>query len=243
MVESNKLDKARPLERSQATKLDGFADRIQQALSGRSLAWLASETGISTSMMSEYKKGKVPGADKALAIAEVLSVSLKWLLTGEGSRDGAPKVSERQLGYRAGDDDDQVNIASIDFAYGFGGAYLDAGDPNITREQFSRRWLQSEGIYAPPEMIGIARGIGDSMEPELRDRDTLFFDRSARLEDHMSDKIWVFAYGQVGMVKILRPLPNGTIKIISANPRYPEEIAQAEDIHIIGRVVLAVHGY
>ena len=53
----------------------------------------------------------------------------------------------------------------------------------------------------------------------------------------MGDKVWVFAYGQVGMVKILRPLPDGTIKIISANRMYPEEIAPAEEIFIIGRVV------
>ena len=88
MAVSNKSDIVRPTKRSQVAKLDSFPQRILESLAGRSMRWLSEETGISTSMLSEYGKGKTPGADKALAIANALGVDLRWLLTGRGNRLG-----------------------------------------------------------------------------------------------------------------------------------------------------------
>ncbi len=143
----------------------------------------------------------------------------------------------------ASNDDDMVDLASVDLAYGFGGAFLDAGDPEVGKVRFSHAWLRAQGITAPPEVLGVAQGIGDSMEPLFYDRDVIVFDRSARLEDHMADKMWVFALGQIGMVKRLRPLTDGTVRIMSVNRTYPDEIAAAEEIYIIGRVVGSWRSY
>lgn len=240
MVESNKSDR-------KAENLDGQADpgAFAARLRGRagqlriSRARLIELTGLKKQSFAGYWNGeRFPPAHALLQLSEILDCDSRWLLTGEGSPGSEPKVDDRHLAYRSpANDDDQVDIASIDFAYGFGGAYLDVGDPTVDKVRFSQAWLRARGITAPPELIGVAQGIGDSMDPMFSDRDMIFFDRSARLEDHMGDKVWVFAYGQVGMVKILRPLPDGTIKIISANRMYPEEIAPAEEIYIIGRVV------
>lgn len=200
----------------------------------KDVAWLSKESGIALSTLYDTIRRGFGKPAHAVAVSKALRCSLDWLLTGEAID---PAGNDTRRTNPIIDDPDLVDIASINFAYGFGGAYLDAGDASIDRVKFSQAWLRERGIIAPPELIGVAQGIGDSMEPMFSDRDMIFFDRSARLEDHMGDKVWVFAYGQVGMVKILRPLPDGTIKIISANRMYPEEIAQAEELFIIGRVV------
>lgn len=211
---------------------------------GLTRAQLIERTGIKKQSFAGYWNGeRVPPAHALFQLSEELDCSPRWLLVGDGSLAN-PAVADRQLSYRGADnDDDQVDIASIDFAYGFGGAFLDVGDADVEKVRFSRAWLRARGIHAPPEVLGVAQGIGDSMEPVFYDRDQIFFDRSARLEEHLADKMWVFAYGQVGMVKRLRPLPDGTVKIMSVNRTYPDEIASDGELHIIGRVVGSWRSY
>jgi phage repressor protein C with HTH and peptisase S24 domain len=239
VVESNKSDDKSETLDGQAEAV-AFSERLRARAGEMRLtrAQLIERTGLKKQSFAGYWNGeRVPPAHALLQLSEELDCSPRWLLIGEG-QPAKHAAGDRRLSHTGADnDEDQVDIASIDFAYGFGGAYLDAGDPSVDKVRFSQAWLRARGITAPPELIGVAQGIGESMEPMFSDRDMIFFDRSARLEDHMGDKVWVFAYGQVGMVKILRPLPDGTIKIISANRMYPEEIALAEEIYIIGRVV------
>jgi phage repressor protein C with HTH and peptisase S24 domain len=146
-------------------------------------------------------------------------------------------VQSREGG--GGADADEVEIDSIDLAYGMGGTFLDAGDAEVEKIKFSRQWLRNF-TDSPPSLLGIAQGTGDSMEPVIYDRDIVIFDRAARLEDHVSDKTWVFAFGQIGMIKRLRLMPDGTVKIMSANRTYPDEVTPGEDLHIIGRVVATI---
>lgn len=151
-----------------------------------------------------------------------------------------PTVSENRIPFKSADPEQSANMVSIDsvdLAFGMGGTFLDVGDAQINKVPFDRDWLRVAVSSTPAHLLGVITGIGDSMEPRLYDRDLVFFDRSARLQDHVSDKMWVFAYGQIGMIKWLRPMPDGRVKIMSANPSYPEEIAGDGEIHIIGRVV------
>lgn len=154
-----------------------------------------------------------------------------------------PMASDSRLPFRGAElerNSNMVELDSVDLAFGMGGTFLDVGDAEVSKVQFDRDWLRANVSSSPPHLIGVATGVGDSMEPFLYDRDLVFFDRSARIEDHMSDKMWVFAYGQVGMIKRLRPRPDGTILIMSANRSYPDESAGDGEIHIIGRVVASL---
>lgn len=154
-----------------------------------------------------------------------------------------PLMSDSRIPFRSAEPErasNMVDLDSVDLAFGMGGTFLDVGDAEVSKVQFDRDWLRANVSSAPAHLLGVITGIGDSMEPRLYDRDLVFFDRSARLQDHVSDKMWVFAYGQIGMIKWLRPLPDGRVKIMSANPSYPEEIAGDGELHIIGRVVASL---
>lgn len=224
------------LKRSQHAIANGFADRVDAALGRRTMKWLSEKTGISASMLSDYRKGKTPGADKALAIAEVLDADLRWLLTGSGSA-----VADSQLAHRsAGSDLDSVSIDSIDLRYGMGGTFVDIGEVEVDQASFSRAWLR-KFTHSPPEMLFTTSGVGDSMEPTINDHDVVIIDRSERtLKDALGEKIWALTFGNVGMIKRLRPMPDGTVKLMSDNQSVRDEIATDQELRIVGRVVAVV---
>jgi phage repressor protein C with HTH and peptisase S24 domain len=248
MAESYKTDRS-PTNRRQDDFSNAFAQRLWAGLGGRKLKWLAQETGISTSMLSDYGKGgRVPGADKAVAIANALQVDLDWLLTGRtggvGKQLAEPEDRMLREVILPGQatrvaDDDEVEIDTIDLAYGMGGSFLDFfEDPEIEKARFSRAWLR-KFTEAPPQLLFSAEGIGDSMWPTIHDRDTIIGDRSQRVIEQ-ADKIWAVVYGGVGMIKRLRPMPDGSVKIMSDNPQVSDELATDGDLHIVGRVAAIV---
>ena len=230
----------------QARSVEDMAKRVRElATAGRyNASALGKALGVPSSSAANYWSGSRPWPARVLPdLAETLGTTIGYLFgktedPGIAEFRGSPAELQEYAEMVAGDGD-QVAIDSIDLAYGMGGTFLDVGDAEVEKVKFSRAWLRNF-TNAPPELLGMAEGIGDSMEPVIYDRDAVIFDRSARLADHMSDKVWVFAFGQVGMVKRLRPMPDGTVKIMSANRTYPDEIASDGDLHIIGRVVCTV---
>lgn len=71
---------------SQAPEAREFAARFENALGGRGLPWLAGQTGEKVSTLHEYRKGRIPRADKAMSIADALGVSPRWFLSGAGPK-------------------------------------------------------------------------------------------------------------------------------------------------------------
>ncbi len=218
-----------------------MGERIEERLhaKGWSQAELARRIGVQSTSIWKLVTGASQGSKHLHRIARELDTTAEYL-TGETDDPAPGNGGERRTLWSgpAIEDEDRVEIASVDLAYGMGGTFLDAGEAEVEKVPFSRTWLRANVTDAPPEVLGVAQGIGDSMEPVLFDRDLVFFDRSARLQDHVSDKMWVFAYGQIGMIKRLRPLPDGNVRIMSANRTYPDEIAS--ELHIIGRVVASL---
>ena len=135
-------------------------------------------------------------------------------------------------------DPDEVEIQQWDITYGMGGgSYLDlpvTGD----RHKFSRSWLR-QFTHAPPQQIFLASGTGDSMTPTILDADIVVIDTSQR-EVRMADRIYAAAYGQTGIIKRLRPMPDGSVKILSDNPNVSPETAYDGELSIVGRVVAIV---
>lgn len=134
--------------------------------------------------------------------------------------------------------DDDVEIEQWDVAYGMGaGGYLDLPTTG-ERHKFSRSWLR-QFTSAPPEKIFLADGTGDSMFPTILDADKVMIDTTQR-EVRMADRIWAAAFGQVGIIKRLRPSPDGSVKILSDNPSVPIEVAYDGELHVVGRVVAII---
>lgn len=156
---------------------------------------------------------------------------------------GDVTVNDARLAFRgfpAERDPDLVEIDMINTAYGLGGTFIEHEAIEVEKVKFSRSWLRLF-TQSSPELLFTTDGLGDSMQPTISDHDIIIGDRGqTRLESVKGDKIWACVFGGVGMIKRLRPLPDGTVRIMSDNQLVRDEFATDGDLHIVGRVVAVV---
>lgn len=113
--------------------------RLEEALAGRDMAWLHRKTGIPTSTLWEYGRGKFPKADKAVDIAEALGTTVEWLF---GQREARPNALVSV------DNADWVSLPRFDLRQ-----LSDSGkgDPveavPFRRDWLNRRLLTSSGLW------------------------------------------------------------------------------------------------
>lgn len=208
--------------------------RLEKAMVSRGFdqSGLARKIGVSQATINRIIQGKTANSRLIPRIATQLAVPLPWLL---GMSDDVGDLA----GSKANDDDDDtVEVNALDVSYGMGGTYIDDNTVEIDKVKFSRSWLRNF-TDAPPEMLFVAQGIGDSMWPTIHDTDVVLVDRTERTV-RMVDKIWAMSFGEVGMIKRLRPKPDGTMTILSDNPNVPDDRATDGDLFIVGRVAAIV---
>lgn len=209
------------------------------AATGVSQAELARRVGITQPAINHLIKRGTGGSAHLHRIAKELGTTPEYLL-GEADEFGGSVAADIRAASRnlpSGRDPDLVELDEIDLRYGLGGTYVD-GPITAEKRQFSRAWLR-QFTGAPPEQLFWASGDGDSMEPTIRSGEVVLIDRS-QLTPRMGDGIWAIAWGDVGMIKRLRPLPDGTVEIHSDNQAVRPGLASDGDLHVIGRVVAVV---
>lgn len=229
---------------------------------------LADSVGATQSAISQILTGKTTNSRYLPKLASALAVNLNWLLgvsdekidmfdsSGEQIREdqlaamiaghipldlkkpAQVSVADISADKRPAVDERTVEIPVIDLAYGMGGTFLDDFDPRVRTEPFPLSFIRRY-TSAKPDMLVIAEGLGDSMIPTIGSNDQMLIDRSADTI-RVADQIWAFSFGGVGMVKRLRPRPDGSVAILSDNPAVPEDRAVDDELFLIGRVVAVV---
>lgn len=149
-------------------------------------------------------------------------------------------TSEGRTAFRGAEPErnpDMVEIAEIDPHFGMGSVFMDEhAVPNL--RSFSRSWIR-QFTDAPPDELYWAKPRGNSMAPTINDGEPVLIDRRQQTPRD-ADLIWAFAWGDIGAIKRLRPMPDGSIKILSDNPAVPPDVAYDGEVHIFGRVVAVV---
>lgn len=220
------------------------ADRLTALMraKGVSQADLARRVGVSTTAIWKLVNEPGQGSKHLHKIARVLGTTPEYL-TNESDEAEAQQLGEHRLPFRGAElghehDPDHVMVQEFDLDYGMGGGtYLDfpvKADP----VSFSRAWLR-HFTKSPVGALFFARGIGDSMMPTIADADIVLID-TAQQTPRMGDQIWAIDFGGVGMIKRLRPMPDGGVKIQSDNPSIRDEVAHDGEMNVIGRVVAIV---
>lgn len=218
-----------------------LANRLKARLAvlGMTQSGLAKAVNLSPQAISKLTSGDALSSAHLHKIARELDTTVEFL-TGE-TDDPNESLREARLTYRAQEDalTDQnlVPVQEIDLSYGMGGTFLDVPVTEKT-QYFPRDWIR-RFTRAKPEEIFWAQGMGDSMFPTIADSDTLLIDTSQKTIT-MADRIWAIAYGDVGMIKRLRPMPDGSVSILSDNASVPAQTASDGELTIIGRVVAKV---
>jgi hypothetical protein len=222
---------------------DHYDKKIQElsGTKGKPLYDLSRGKGLNPSATMLHQMADVLGQPTELINRAARGESVDPVDLGRGGDDkGAAKSGASTNPKVLPTPDDIVEIDSVDVGYGMGGTYLDTVDGREPSERlmFTRAWLNNF-TQAPPEMLFVARGIGDSMMPTILDSDIVIVDRSQRTAK-LRDQIWAMSLGDIGMIKRLRPSPDGSMRILSDNNLVPEDQAGDGELHIVGRVVAIV---
>jgi phage repressor protein C with HTH and peptisase S24 domain len=102
---------------------------------------------------------------------------------------------------------------------------------------FRADWLRKRKLN--PDNICLMYACGDSMEDYIQDGDTLLVDVTQKTISE--NVVYALRYGDELRVKRLFKRPDGGLRIVSDNKKYPEELVSAADanayISIIGRIV------
>ena len=210
---------------------DAVAQRVRKFAARKNLAAadLGRALGIKKSAASNYWNGARDWpTDRLVPLADLLGVNPRWLLTGVG--DAGADAAAAPSG--------SVMVQEIDLAYGMGGTYLDVAGVEPRAIPFPQAWLRTF-TSADAELLFFARGDGDSMMPTILDQDIVLIDRS-QTAINRQDRIWALAYGELGMIKRVRAMPDGSYQLLSDNPNVEPASAVDGEMSVIGRVVAVI---
>ncbi|MBI5815906.1 MAG: LexA family transcriptional regulator [Nitrospinae bacterium] len=214
----------------------------------------AAKLGVAQTVISRYERGTIaPHLDTVFLMVNSSGLKpsgryINWLLSGENvfnnhqcetleeliSYDGSPVVAEKPAGANS-PDFIKIPLHGV-FASLGPGAIVDE-EHIIGWRAFSREWLSAERLDA--KNLACIEARGDSMDPAIKDRDTLLVDTS--ISAVADDAIYILQKDGTLVAKRLQKLYDGSILVKSENPIYSTETvpreAAADTLRIVGRVV------
>ncbi len=193
---------------------EGIGARIRQARinKGMSQTRLAQLLGIPPQNVSDWERGVVTPSSKNLRrLAEVLEVSLDWLITGKGSPE--PLKGE------------PVSFIPV-YATVPGGPPNDQGDVGIIGY-----------VPVPPEYVGRdiygLRVNGDSMAPTIEPGDRVLVARDVIPEN--GDVVVARVRGEPTLKRL--KVEGNRIILYADNSKYGPIVAEPEEVEILGVVI------
>lgn len=235
---------------------DWMASRLKEL--GKTQAEIATAFNITLPRASEFMNGRRRlDALELPKLARVLEMPpiavLKRLMNGDDVAvpdEGAemlPVQPDIPPPYTGDLSAGLVDVAGIEFAsIGVYDARFSAGPGSIVEpgqqpegyRLFEAQWLRAI-TSAAPDRLAVVRVDGDSMRETLDDGDFVLIDRS---ETRISRQgIYALRVGESCWVKRLSvSLKDRIVKVISDNPRYPEDQLQEDDLELLGRVLMIV---
>lgn len=126
-------------------------------------------------------------------------------------------------------------IPELELGYSMGGGNVIELFEHTGVAPFKREWLRPMMKGSFDELF-VAKGEGDSMIPTMLDGDIVLID-TAQKNILQQDRIWALSYGDLGMIKRVRKLPDGGYQINSDNPAVTPMTAYDGEMHVIGRVI------
>lgn len=192
---------------------DARGKRLKAALGERSNAWLAKQVGVVASTVHGYAHGKIPPADVALRICDVLGIDLRWYVEGKGA---AALVG-----------DDIVAVPMLDRM----------GEVQEHPVGYSARLIES--LRADPLSVRCMLATGEAMKPTIPEHSEILFllgaepvDGSAhviRIRDRLAVRRIVFG-------------ASGSLEVVCDNPAFVREGGEpVAEGQLVGRVIWISH--
>ena len=208
-----------------AIKFNSFLERVFEATGITTQTELAAALNINRSAITQArKKDSIP--DKwILQLYRSFGLNPDWIETGLGQ-----KFHQHAESY----DTIFSNIPKVKARLSAGGGSFEVESNIEGYYAFSRDWLRTKGVINKMVLMDI---FGNSMEPEMKDGDTILIDQSQK--DIIAGAIYGVGVDDTIMVKRLEKHPNKLV-LISDNKDYSPIYLQGDEINsvrILGRVI------
>jgi len=206
-------------------KFESFLQRVCEATGIASQTELASALDINRSAITQArKKNSIP--DKwILKLYRTFGLNPDWVETGSGPTFLKPSASGDSI---------FKNIPRVKARLSAGGGSFEVGSEIEGYYAFRKEWLTRKGNINKIVLMDI---FGNSMEPEIKDGDTVLIDESQK--DILAGAVYAVGIDDTIMVKRLEKHPNKLV-LHSDNKNYFPIYLQGDEINsvrIIGKII------
>jgi len=204
---------------------------------------LAKATGVSPSAFRKWLKGVAePGRDRLVALAEATGISLSWLARGEGEMPDLASLAARAryptiTNLAASRDIAQFLLLPKRAEAAAAGSGDHGSEEPTEFLGFRHDWLRDTFGREPGTLV-LEIAVGESMEPDIHDGDALLVDTTDRTFRNFG--IYVIEARKERLVKRVQRKFDGSLILISDNPKYQPELIPAElakEVRVVGRVI------
>lgn len=191
--------------------------------------------GVSVEQLKRWTRGlSKPPFTGIAKLCAAQNISLDFIYTGL-SPTHADHPENANMPAFSDEDFALVPQLNIEASAGLG---ISNGDHEIVENHlaFKKSWLKRHNIN--PASASAITVTGDSMDPTIRNGDTLLIDTS--INEIRDNGIYIVVVNGMTMVKRIHLKLNRSITLISDNPNYPSEEIIFDDthqLHIAGRVM------
>jgi len=208
----------------QKIRFDTFFKRLSDATTITSQVNLANSLGISRAAITQAKRNDSIPQKWILELSRLYNVNPAWLEKG----------TEPKLLYQNNYQEIFLQVPKVRARLSAGGGSFET-EPEI-KEFYSFRndWLSKKGKSKDMVLMDI---IGNSMEPELKEGDTVLIDQSQKAV--LAGAIYAVGLADTIVVKRLEKRPKELV-LLSENRSYPPISFRGEEmnsVRIIGKVI------
>ena len=205
-------------------RFDSFIKRLREAKIITSQASLAKTLSISRAAITQAKKNDSIPIKWITELSRLFNVNPDWLEKGTGSKVLSQNIYHEIF----------LQVPKIKARLSAGGGSFET-EPEIKEfYSFRKDWLSKKGKARDMVLMDI---FGNSMEPELKEGDTVLIDQSQKAV--LAGAIYAVGFDDTIFVKRLEKRPKELV-LLSENERYPMMRFRDEEmdsVRIIGKVI------
>ncbi len=205
-------------------RFDSFMKRLCEATTITSQANLAKNLSISRAAITQAKKNDSIPIKWIAELSRLFDVNPDWLEKGTGSKVLSQNIYHEIF----------LQVPKIKARLSAGGGSFET-EPEIKEfYSFRKDWLNKKGKARDMVLMDI---FGNSMEPELKEGDTVLIDQSQKAI--FAGAIYAVGLADTIVVKRLEKRPKELV-LLSENIRYPTMSFSGEEmnsVRIIGKVI------